>query len=51
MDKPHATDSLPADLNALREELTHLHAEARTTAAQRRGEAPNDRGDTVIRGR
>ncbi len=51
MDNHHGTDSLPADLNALREELTHLHAETRTAAAQRRSEVQNDQGDMVIRGR
>ncbi len=51
MDKQRAADSLPADLNTLREELTHLHAEARTAAAQRRSEVQNDQGDLVVRGR
>ncbi len=51
MDKQRVNDSLPADLNALREELTHLHDEARTAASQRRSEVQNDQGDLVIRGR
>ena len=48
MDKQRVTDSLPADLNALREELTELHAQARTATSQRRNEVQNDQ---VIRGR
>ncbi len=51
MDKHRATDSLPADLNTLREELTHLHAEVRTAAVQRRSEVQSDQGDLVVRGR
>jgi len=51
MDGQRATDSLKADLNTLRQELTELHAEARTAAAQRRSEGQNDQGGIVIRGR
>lgn len=51
MDKQRATDSLPADLSVLREELTHLHAEAKTAAAQRSSEGRNDQGGIVVRGR
>ncbi len=51
MDKQRATDSLAADLNTLREELTHLHAEVRTAAAQRRSEIQSDQGDLVVQGR
>jgi hypothetical protein len=51
MDGQRATDSLNADLNALRQELTELHAEARMAAAQRHNESHNDQGSIVIRGR
>ena len=51
MDKQRATDSLPADLNALREELTHLHSEAKSAAGQRSSEGHNDQGGIVVRGR
>jgi hypothetical protein len=51
MDKQRATDSLPADLGALREELTHLHAEAKMAVSQRCSEASNDQGGIVVRGR
>jgi hypothetical protein len=50
MDGQHATDSLKADLNTLRQELTELHAEARTAAAQRRNEGQNDQVGIVLRG-
>ena len=51
MDGQRATDSLKADLNTLRQELTELHAEARMAAAQRRSESHTDQGSIVIRGR
>jgi hypothetical protein len=51
MDGQRATDSLKADLNILRQELTELHAEARTAAEQRSNEGQNDQGGIVIRGR
>lgn len=47
MDVQRATNSLPADLNALREELSQLHAEVRTAAAQGRNEAQNDQGSII----
>ncbi len=49
MDVQRATNSLPADLNTLREELSQLHAEVRTAATQRRNEAQNDQGSIVHR--
>ena len=51
MDGQRATDSLKADLNTLRRELTELHAEVRMAAAQRRNEGQNDQVGIVIRGR
>ncbi len=51
MDKQRTTDSLPADLSAFREELTHLHSEAKTAATQRSSEGGNDQGGIVVRGR
>ena len=51
MDDQRPTDSLPAGLNTLRQELAELHSEARMAAAQRRSEGRNDQGGIVIRGR
>ena len=51
MDGQRAADSLKADLRTLQQELTKLHAEARTAAAQRGSEGHNDQGGIVIRGR
>jgi hypothetical protein len=49
MDVQCANDSLSADLNALREELTQLHAEARKAASGRRNESQSDQGSILHR--